>query len=332
MATMMRKTIYKLLIPAFLGASFIMFVQTPAASGQGVEATYLYNLSDFSGPIPYMWASVSLDLMRNEVYVLDPGRRDVRIFNEQGMELYRFGSDGSLGNILDVSIETDGHILVLSGSRRAYSIIRCNYRGEPLSKIVITGMPPEFSRFGPDRMVYKNNKLYLADLESSKIIVADEKGKFERGYDLYAMFKEMFEGEATGPERKRTEADFNLGGFSVDDQGNILTTTPAIFEAQVISPKGEVRSFGMAGSGRGKFGVASGIAADQNGYIYVSDRLRCVVIVFDRDFNFVTEFGYRGYRPDNLVVPNDLAVDRSGRVYVSQAADRGVSVFRVKTH
>ncbi len=61
----------------------------------------------------------------------------------------------------------------------------------------------------------------------------------------------------------------------------------------------------------------------------MSDRLRSVVLVFDRDLRFQTEFGYRGDQPSNLIVPDDLAIDSSGNVYVGQAANRGVSVFKV---
>ena len=63
------------------------------------------------------------------------------------------------------------------------------------------------------------------------------------------------------------------------------------------------------------------------GYIYVADRLRSVVLVFDHNFVFQTEFGYRGGQPSNLIVPDDLAIDARGNVYVAQAANRGVSVF-----
>jgi hypothetical protein len=51
------------------------------------------------------------------------------------------------------------------------------------------------------------------------------------------------------------------------------------------------------------------------------------VMVFDRDFRLLAEFGYRGARPENLIVPDDLAVDGRDRVYVSQGRRRGVSVF-----
>ena len=81
----------------------------------------------------------------------------------------------------------------------------------------------------------------------------------------------------------------------------------------------------------GKFGVISGIEADAAGRIYVTDRLRCVVLVFDKDFQFVTEFGYRGAAPQNLIVPDDVAInDQNDTVYVSQAANLGVSVYKLQ--
>ena len=94
---------------------------------------------------------------------------------------------------------------------------------------------------------------------------------------------------------------------------------------------GKVRAFGTRGSSPGKFNVVSGIAADDNGNIYVADTLRCVVMIFDREFNFRTEFGYRGLEPGNLIAPMELTVD-SDRVYVAQTRSRGVSVFRVFTN
>ena len=52
--------------------------------------------------------------------------------------------------------------------------------------------------------------------------------------------------------------------------------------------------------------------------------------MFDRELNFLTEFGYRGSEPQNLVVPDDIAIDeRSNMIYVAQAANLGVSVFRI---
>ena len=60
----------------------------------------------------------------------------------------------------------------------------------------------------------------------------------------------------------------------------------------------------------------------------VVDKLKCSVLVFDRNFNFTTQFGIRGYKPGDLISPNDIAIDNHDRIYVTQAGKRGgVSVY-----
>ena len=53
-------------------------------------------------------------------------------------------------------------------------------------------------------------------------------------------------------------------------------------------------SFGRPGSAAGRFGVIAGITFDSRGNIFVADRLKCVVMAFDKNFTFLAEFGYRG--------------------------------------
>jgi sugar lactone lactonase YvrE len=168
-----------------------------------------------------------------------------------------------------------------------------------------------------------------------KVVVVDEAGRFEKGYDLGRDIKPFVPRKHLQQElsiydwRVRQYEDIELNGFTVDESGNVFFTVPVLFSAFKLSPSGELTQFGRSGSGIGKFGVVAGIVTDDKGYIYVSDRLRSVVLVFDRDLMFQTEFGYRGGQPSNLIVPDDLAVDSSGNIYVGQAANRGVSVFKV---
>jgi len=67
----------------------VFFVFDTSQGFAGVEASYLYTLSDFSGPVAYQWAGIHVDNEKDEIYVVDPSSRDVRIFNEHGMEVYR---------------------------------------------------------------------------------------------------------------------------------------------------------------------------------------------------------------------------------------------------
>ena len=312
-------------LPHILSLSMLMLLMLPEApANAGVTGSFRYPLSNFSGPVPSQWARLAVDRERNEVYALDRHKNDIRIFDEHGMEIYVFGEDFT--SAADIAIGDDGDIFILTARYRESTIYLCDYRGEKASEIPIRNIPSEFADFRADRLVYQDGSLYLADSNRLMAIVADTTGSFKAGHDLKAALTRFSRDE--GEEEEKLE-EVAINGFAVDDQGNLLFTIPSLFAAFRLSPDGELEGFGRSGSGRGKFGVVAGITADEKGYIYVSDRLRCVVMVFDRDFSFQTEFGYRGARPSNLIVPDDVDIDGEGNVYVAQAANRGVSVFRI---
>lgn len=296
-----------------------LLVSVRPAGAEEVKASFLYALSDASGTIHYNWVKLSADPLRREIYVVNPTDLTIRIFNDQGMEVYSFGDDLSLGYVSDLAVDEHGDMLVLTVKGEKHALARANYRGEPKGAIELKDFPAAYSDgFTPRTLAYRAGHIYLVDKVRMKVAVTDGEGRFETGYDLARLLKV--------DEKKRLETD--IVGFSVDPQGNLLFTVPTTFTAAVLSPAGELKTFGTKGSSPGKFNIVGGIAADDKGYIYVADTLRCVVMVFDRDFTFKTEFGYRGYEPDNFIAPMDIVVV-DGRVYVTQSRSRGVSVFRV---
>jgi hypothetical protein len=305
-----------------LTISLAIFFASSSNVIAGVETSFLYNLSNFSGPIPYNWAHLFVDQQRNEIYVVDPVGKDVTIFNDKGMEIYRFADDGSLGNPVDVAVKEDGNLLVLTRVSFQPRIILCQFRGEPLSTLELKNFPADYSNFSPDRMVYRQGRLYLLESQSKRLAVTGANGLFETGYDLDTVLDIE--------EKMRAEAE--IGGFSVDREGNMLFTIPVLFSAYKLSPDGEATRFGGRGGGSpGSFGIVGGIVEDDLGYYYVADRLKHVVLVFDKNFRFQREFGYRGPSPENLIGPRNLALDAEGRLYVSQLRSRGISVFKI-TH
>lgn len=286
--------------------------------GGEVKISYLYTLSDFNGPIPCNWVSFAVDREKRETYVIDSSEKSVRLFNDAGMETYRFGDDGTFGTITSLAVAGNGDIFILSRTGSGYTVHRCNFRGEPQSKLALTNVPEEFAaEFLPDMLRIREGQLYLADRNSMKVAVIDFNGTLESSYDLAAI---------VGYDAKMRR-DSGIAGFDVDRHGELLFTVPVNFTAFVVSPDKKVRSFGTRGSSPGKFNIVSGIATDDRGNIYIADTLRCVVMIFDRNFTFVTEFGYRGFEPGNLINPAELAVN-SDKVFVSQTRGRGVSVYR----
>jgi DNA-binding beta-propeller fold protein YncE len=306
-----------------------------AEEGQ-VSASYLYTLSNFTGIYPISWAKIGVDKAKDEVYVVSLTK--IKIFNENGMEVFTFNETGELGSITDVAVHGTGDIIVLANRPQVghNEIIRSDFRGEPLSTIELKNLPDAYAGFTPNRIVMRGDTLYLANTADMKVIVTDDSGVFQKGYDIAPIIQKDIEKEFAGNEKQkereleREKQDSGMTGFSVDSEGNILFTNSALARVYRVSRDGALQSFGQRGSSAGKFGVPADVISDATGkYLLVADTLRCVVLVFDKNFRFVTEFGLRGYKPGNLLGPMYMAVDSRNRVYVSQLRNRGVNVYQI---
>jgi len=302
----------------------LLAVALAAPSDAGIfKISHLYSLSDFSGAIPYSAARLYPDASQEELYVDSGGK--IRVFNAAGMEIFRFDDDPALGATYGLAVDEKGDILLLSYdfSRPAegpkYWITRCNYRGEPKERIAISGLPKEYSGFRPNVFCYRGGRFLLVSKSPMQAVETDRNGVFLKGYD----FAEMI----GIPEKDRPNTE--IFGFCVDGEGSMYFTVPVLFQVSKIAADGKVSTFGKAGSAPGMFGVVSGIAVDGDGNLFVSDKRRHMVMVFDPQFRFLQEFGGYGEKKGSLAYPDELSLDRSGRVYVSQMKKRGVSVFQV---
>ena len=303
----------QVVLPALVLAA-VGFVSAPAES-QTVRGSFLYTLAGFTGPVRDNFSRVISDRERNEVYVLF--QNTVRIFNESGMEIYRFGDDLDLGQILDIAVDRDGDIFLLTYRDSRSVIVRCNYRGEPKSTVEFKNFPDQFSDFIPSRMIYRQGSFYLVSPLAMRLAITDRDGDFKKGYDLIPLF------ELDEKDRGNVE----ISGFSVDSGGNIVVTVPVLFRAFVVSPDGLATWFGKPGGGPGRFNIAAGVVRDSKGNYLVVDRLKGSVLVFNKNFEFLTQFGVRGYKPGELIFPDDIAIDNRDRIYVTQMGKRGVSVY-----
>lgn len=282
------------------------------ASAQ-VRATYLYSLSNFVGPFHYNGVHVNVDWERDETYLVY--QNIVRVFNRTGMEVFSFGDDLDVGGIVDATADANGDVIVLS-YKEGPLVTRCTFRGVPIGRIEITDLPVG-ATFRANRLIVRNGLFYFADMASSTVTITTPDGRCRQRIDF---------GRLVGAEEMQ-RAGAEMFGFTVDNDGSLLFTMAALFRVYKYAPDGTVSFFGRAGSSPGRFGIVSGIATDSRGDVLVSDKLRSVVMVFGKDFRFITEFGTRGLGPGDLIVPDSLAVDPEDRVYVSQGRRRGVSVF-----
>ena len=320
----------KLIFPFYILALIFFFSPGQAYAIRGI---FLYRLADFQGIAPSMWARVAVDEERTESYTLDNHTRRIHIYNEQGMDIFTFGENVDLFAATDIDIGKDGDIYVLFPLNTVQPVLRLDYKGDPLNTIKLQNLPADFKNFQPNFLQYMDDKLYLADSEKMDVVVIDLDGQFQLGYhlsDYILEVRDKFKNRAGDKDIQLSFEDITFFGFWADHEGNIFFTVPVLFSVFKLSPDGDIQLFGKAGGGKGKFGVVSGITTDNRGHIYVTDRLKSVVLMFNSRFEYLTEFGFRGGHAGNLIVPNDLVVDnKKGLLYVAQSANRGVSVFRI---
>jgi len=312
----------------------------PSISFSGAQASFMYKLSDFSGPVPSLWARVTVDPEEGEVYSLNRSESAIQIYNNTAMQIFGYGEDLGLATATDIAAGENGEAYLLY-SYPTGRILHLDYNGIPLEEIHISGIPADLQPFNPEFIDIRNNTLYLSDGENMKVVVATLEGEFAKGYAFRDIIKNkiLASMEEPGISNRRKESlkkeaasmdNVTINGFSASQDGTLYFTASSLFSAFRQKEGSDLEQFGVAGGAIGKFGVVAGIESDKNGNIFVADRLRSVVLVFDKDFNFLTEFGYRGPLPQNLIVPDDIAVDdQTGKIYVSQAGNLGVSVFSV---
>ncbi len=298
---------------------------TACAGLADVRVAYRYPLSDTAGRQVTFVMRMHHDPVRDELYVLES--RSIRIFNPSGMQTYTYVVPEALGAPLDFAVDPSGDALVLCipNDRRpgaaTFTIERLDYRGAHESSIA-PRLPDTLSAFAPAFMGAREGLLYFVSSSGLRALVLREDGGFVRSVDLAPLL------EVAEKDRQSVQ----IGGFSIDHEGNFLFTMPERFRAFVVAPdwtpKGD---FGRASSSAGGFGVVAGILRDERGYFYVADKGRSLVLIFAPDFAFVREFGGYGGQAENLVRPDMLALSPSGKLFVTQMKGRGVSVFEVAT-
>lgn len=76
-----------------------------------------------------------------------------------------------------------------------------------------------------------------------------------------------------------------------------------------------------------QFRMISDLAIDQEGNIYVTDRLIGQLVKFDSSGRFVRSFGHLGDLISSFVRPKGIAVDRDGRIWVVDAATQVGKIY-----
>jgi len=85
--------------------------------------------------------------------------------------------------------------------------------------------------------------------------------------------------------------------------------------------------FGSLGDGDGQFTLASAIALDSRGRVYVADEHHSHINVFEHSGEFIGRWGQSGSGKGQMDGPSGLVFDRDDRLFVADQNNNRVSVF-----
>jgi len=155
------------------------------------------------------------------------------------------------------------------------------------------------------------NEIYVADSGNDRIQVFDDAGKFLRKWGR--------SGIASG--------EFSSPRWLTVTRDQVVVVEGDRPRVQVFSPAGEfVRAFGGFGDGPGQFRSPAGIAADEQGNLYVADASAQRIQKFDPQGTPLLRWGQWGVHPGLLSSPAGLAYS-DGKLYVADGANHRVQVF-----
>jgi DNA-binding beta-propeller fold protein YncE len=119
----------------------------------------------------------------------------------------------------------------------------------------------------------------------------------------------------------------------VDQEGRILVSDSNNGRVGVLSPEGApLFSFGR-GLGAQSTGLPRGLAVDERNRAYVVDAVSHVVLVFEVQDNGAKQLftlGSQGSKDGEFSYPNGIALDRAGRLYITDRENNRVQVWTSK--
>ncbi len=133
--------------------------------------------------------------------------------------------------------------------------------------------------------------------------------------------------------------DGGAGGIAVDEDGNIYVTDSWNYRIQKFDATGKfLTKWGRGFDTKGDLAVSQanpnglygprGLAYDKTkGELYVADTGNRRVLVFDKNGNFLRQFGSRGSDPAQFDEPVSVAVSPQGKVYVTDSRNKRVQIF-----
>lgn len=254
----------------------------------------------------------SVTIYSNRIFVTEAGGdRLVHVFDSNGQPITSFAPPGTTSSSrapLGVAVSKDEEVYVSDGLRHDIAIY--SIEGEFIG-FFVPDNDPDFEWMPVGLTFDKEGNLYVTDQRNPRhqILVFDPAGNLKLKFGYFGIGEGMF--------------NFPTD-VAVDDNGNIYVSDSDNFRVQVFDAQGNfVRMIG------GGFSLPRGIGIDHPGRLHVVDSLAHEVWVLSvsDELELVFSYGGMGLETGQFCYPSDIALDSSGRIYITNCFTNLVQVW-----
>ena len=216
----------------------------------------------------------------------------------------------------DVSVSKDGSIYVVDGVNFKIKIF--NKKGEFVSSFGKQGSADGEFRFPLGIDIDGSGKVYIADSGNHRVQIFDSRGDFIAAITI--------------PPQKNHPADPT--DVAVDDSRNrcyVVDNDNHRILVYDLSTLKMIKTYGTPGTEKREFRYPFLMALDKDKYLYIVDVINTRVQVLNPEGQFVGFVGQWGVKKGEFFRPKGVAVDKRGKVYVSDSYMGVIQVFDTST-
>ena len=249
---------------------------------------------------------------KSEIIVVETGADCVSIFSCSGEKLRSFGSCGSGQGQFScprgVAVDDDGNILVADAWNNR--IQKFTEDGKFITAVGVEGNEPLQFQCPTGIAIHPvSKKMYVTDSSNHRVQILNP--------DLtsHSMF---------GSEGSDKGQFCQPRGIAFDSEQNVhVTEYRSDTRVQVFSSSGDH----LRWLGETKLNYPRDVAIDSNDTIYICDTDKHQICIFNSKGELLRSFGTKGKLPGQFKLPFEIAVDKSGLIYVSDLNNGRVQIF-----